>query len=627
MTTDATPQGARPNDAEAQQAAPALKSLLHAFCHLDKAPKALAEVQTHLGIDGIYLQYQNLLGDQAADQLVAAASTSMQKHKVALKKALKALSAQAPCTETSLTLAGKPYQAVLINELEEKHVDGRVLFLSQSPLPAASQLQAAADGIFTGLVATQLKLQIALLQNNLRYQVIWSESMEWAKTVEVANNDFFKSLMQRSSLIVNASCAAIYIHSARARHSEPPQNGGQWLYRHLDPALLEQVIAAQGDLDFFCPEQTTTRFFTPTDSPELVALGSFMLVPVRRNEQILASLVLLKPKAAFGILDEIYVSQLLNQTLSNIERHALLSELKVTNQKILEEKQEQLSLIDKLESTQQQLMQSEKMASIGQLAAGVAHEINNPIGYVSSNINSLSNYVKDLLKVIEQAEQVAGESEDPGMQEKITGLIEEYDIEFLKSDINELLRESQEGIKRVKHIVQDLKDFSHVEQAEMQLADLHKCLDSTLNIVNNELKYTCTIEKRYGQIPHIECVSSQLNQVFMNLLVNAGHAIEKEGLIIVETLREGDQVKVKITDNGKGIDPKNMRKLFEPFFTTKPVGKGTGLGLSISYGIVQKHHGHIEVESTLGKGTTFTITLPIQQPEQPGETPAAGGNQ
>ena len=175
------------------------------------------------------------------------------------------------------------------------------------------------------------------------------------------------------------------------------------------------------------------------------------------------------------------------------------------------------------------------------------------------------------------------------------------------------MKESRDGITRVKKIVQDLKDFSHVDaQDEWQWADLHKGLDSTLNIVWNEIKYHAEVIKEYGEIPEVECFPSQLNQVFMNLLVNAAHAITDKGIITIRTGRQGEEVFIRIADTGKGIPEENLKRVFDPFFTTKPVGKGTGLGLSLSYGIMQKHNGRIEVQSEVGKGATFTLWLPIK---------------
>jgi len=281
------------------------------------------------------------------------------------------------------------------------------------------------------------------------------------------------------------------------------------------------------------------------------------------------------------------------------------------------EKAEQQKLIKKLEEAQNQLLQSEKMASIGQLAAGVAHEINNPIGYVYSNLGTLEKYVHDAFGMIGLYEQAEGAIADEAVRARLKAAREKLDIVFLKEDLVALMGESKDGITRVKKIVQNLKDFSHIDIAdEWHFADLHKGLDSTLNIVHNEIKYKANIVREYGDIPEIECMSSQLNQVFMNLLVNAAHAIEERGTITVRSGRQEEEVWVEIADTGKGIAPEHLKKIFDPFFTTKPVGKGTGLGLSLSYGIVQKHHGRIEVQSEPGKGTTFRVWLPVRRTQE-----------
>lgn len=276
------------------------------------------------------------------------------------------------------------------------------------------------------------------------------------------------------------------------------------------------------------------------------------------------------------------------------------------------EKRVQLKVLE-LEDAQSALLQTEKMASIGQLAAGVAHEINNPVGYINSNLGSLKQYLDDLLKVIEVYEQSEALITDEGQKQVIQAMKQQVDLDFLRQDLKELLQESEEGVKRVKQIVQDLKDFSHVDAVEWQWADLHKGIDSTLNIVWNELKYKAKVVKEYGELPEIECIASQLNQVFMNLLVNAAHAIEEHGTITIRTGVQDDAVWVEIEDTGKGMNAETQRKIFDPFFTTKPVGKGTGLGLSLTYGIIQKHQGQIEVNSKPDKGTTFRITLPVKR--------------
>jgi signal transduction histidine kinase len=190
------------------------------------------------------------------------------------------------------------------------------------------------------------------------------------------------------------------------------------------------------------------------------------------------------------------------------------------------------------------------------------------------------------------------------------------DFNYLKEDIPSLLKESQDGLTRVTRIVQDLKDFSHVDESNWQQANLEQGIDSTLNVVSNEIKYKAEVVKQYAGLPSVECMPSQLNQVFMNLLMNAAQAIDQKGTITIRTGKSGEEVWVEIEDTGKGISPENINRIFDPFFTTKPIGKGTGLGLSLSYGIVQKHHGRIEVKSQVGKGSVFRVSLPVQQQKQ-----------
>ena len=287
-------------------------------------------------------------------------------------------------------------------------------------------------------------------------------------------------------------------------------------------------------------------------------------------------------------------------------------------QDVAEAQMQNLVLLNQqLEDAHNQLLQSEKLAAIGLLAAGVAHEINNPIGFVNSNLGTLNRHVTDLLTII-AAYETAAASDEPALASRFqhaNNLKDELELDYLKTDILALLAESQEGLVRVKKIVQSMKDFSRIERREACRADdLHQGIEATLNVVWNALKYKCEVRKEYGDLPLVECVLSELNQVFMNLLVNASHAIEERGVVSIRTGLGEEEVWVEIADSGKGIAPENLSRIFDPFYTTKPVGQGTGLGLSLSYGIVEKHHGRIEVTSELGKGTTFRVWLPIHQP-------------
>ncbi|MBK9615645.1 MAG: PAS domain-containing protein [Uliginosibacterium sp.] len=322
------------------------------------------------------------------------------------------------------------------------------------------------------------------------------------------------------------------------------------------------------------------------------------LVSERTSELVTAKAALEADVASRKLIEEAMQQRLQEVTELNIQLH---------------EAQERLV------QSQQQLLQNEKLASIGQLAAGVAHEINNPIGYVFSNIGTLQNYIDDLLTLIDASVKAESEIASAATRAELAGLRKRIDLDYLKSDVLDLMRESREGIERVRKIVQDLKDFSHVDAtADWQWVDLRRGLESTLNIVNNEIKYKADVIKEFGELPQIQCMPSQLNQVFMNLFVNAAHAMPDNvrGTITVRTGQLDHEVWVEVSDTGSGMPPEVMQRIFEPFFTTKPIGKGTGLGLSLSFGIVKKHNGRIEVSSTPGAGTTFRVILPISQTDE-----------
>ncbi len=287
-------------------------------------------------------------------------------------------------------------------------------------------------------------------------------------------------------------------------------------------------------------------------------------------------------------------------------------ELLEANRTLAIEKDQQIVLNHQLQEAQSHLIQSEKMASIGQLAAGVAHEINNPLGYIYSNLHTLQQYLKDLLKIAEAAEGMAAQLPDGDASlQRFRHLQKAVDLPFIQEDLPELVSEAMEGAVRAKKIVQDLRDFSRNSLQECDLFDLEAGLDTTLNLVANELKFKAEVIKEYAGLKPFHCVGAQLNQVFMNLLLNAAQAIEEFGKIFIRTGYQDDEwLWVEIEDTGPGISAELQAKIFDPFFTTKPVGQGTGLGLSVSYKIIQDHGGRIDLKSELGKGSTFRIVLP-----------------
>ncbi len=406
-------------------------------------------------------------------------------------------------------------------------------------------------------------------------------------------------------------------------------------YRHRRPLLADLIVAGlEEGLEQHYPRkwhrsaQIPGAYEAEDFFPNIGASGHwlhFTAAPLRDHEgrvvgaietlrdvteRRLAENALRRAHDNLGTLVEQRTAQLaeMNEKLQEDirQRHLAEADLRRSNLELTQ-------LNQQLSQAQQQLVQADKLASIGQLAAGVAHEINNPVGYIFSNFTTLQSYFDQLFMLLDAYQQAETQMGDPA---PLRALRERIDLDYLRQDIPALMTESREGIVRVRHIVQDLKDFSRVDaNQEWVWSNLHRGIDSTLNIVCNEVKYKADVIKHYGDIPDIQCLPVQINQVVMNLVVNAAHALGAErGCITVSTGRDGEEhVWIEVADNGCGIPPEIVQRIFDPFFTTKAVGNGTGLGLSVSYGIVKKHGGRIEVESEPGRGSRFRVCLPIHQ--------------
>ncbi|VVN76810.1 Adaptive-response sensory-kinase SasA [Pseudomonas fluorescens] len=401
--------------------------------------------------------------------------------------------------------------------------------------------------------------------------------------------------------------------------------GGEEGLAKLNLALQEQCPYALAFVDMRMPDgwdgaKTIEHLWQQDPQLQVVVCTAYsdyswdeLLDRLQAHDRLL---ILKKP------FDNIEVQQMANTLLTKwqmTERASLqMHHLEhLVDQRTAQFKQASVALqreIDERKQLEGQLVQSEKLASLGQLAAGVAHEINNPIGFISSNLGSLDGYFQQLLSMLD-AYQAAGQTLPPEPAAQLQKLCKELELDFLLEDIPVLIRESKEGIGRVSQIVKDLKDFSRVDtQQQWQWANLQQGIESTLNIVASELKYKADVVKEYQNLPDIECLPSQINQVIMNLVVNAAQAMGPErGVITLRTGLQGETAWIEVADNGSGIAPETLQKIFDPFFTTKPVGQGTGLGLSLSYGIVKKHGGDISVRSELGAGTTFRVLLPLRQ--------------
>ena len=282
--------------------------------------------------------------------------------------------------------------------------------------------------------------------------------------------------------------------------------------------------------------------------------------------------------------------------------------------KVIEETNMELNTVLKnLQETQSQLVQSEKMASLGQLTAGVAHEINNPINFVSANIKPLKDDLADIIQCIHKYQQTI---KDKGLEhefKEVEQFNEKIDLQFALAEVDDLLKGIEEGARRTSEIVKGLRNFSRLDQHDVKKADLIEGIESTLTLLHSTYRDKIVIIKEYGAIPEIDCYPGQLNQVFMNLLSNAVQAINGPGKIYIKTSLINGFIKISIKDSGPGIQEEIRKKIFDPFFTTKDVGKGTGLGLSISYGIIEKHKGKLEVFSEPGQGAEFVISLPLTQ--------------
>jgi signal transduction histidine kinase len=329
---------------------------------------------------------------------------------------------------------------------------------------------------------------------------------------------------------------------------------------------------------------------------------SILCVPIFSGGRVIGVIQVLNRRGRpFGDQDQRLLEALAGIGGVAIENARLVENLE---EKVQERTAQLMRTLAELRETQAQLVQSEKMAALGQLVAGVAHEINTPLGAITSNADLLARALNKIGEAA-NADEVARYIDRAG----------------------KMLGTSREACRRINEIVRSLRNFSRLDEAERKPADLHEGLESTLTLADHVLKNRIKVNRDYGQIPQIDCYANQLNQVFLNILVNGAHAIEGEGEVTIRTryvppAESDDKAKatngvviVEISDTGYGIPPENLKRIFDPGFTTKGVGVGTGLGLSISYRIIENHRGKIEVESTVGKGSTFRITLPVKMPQ------------
>lgn len=423
------------------------------------------------------------------------------------------------------------------------------------------------------------EIQVQHLMLNQTFSLIETAKKEWEKIVDCINDIII--LIDDKDVILRTNKRLVDISNVKF----VDLLGRKWQEVFRESGLVYEILDT-GDIEFYHP---SGRYFN---------FNIYYINDFRNTKQFAATIIL--------------------QDITSIKR---LTRQLEENQRVLEKKQEELeSAYDRLKSAQSQILQQEKMASIGQLAAGVAHEINNPTGYIMSNLNTLLKYSERIKDFVSSQTEILdaifnGTKINKDILTKLKEKRKTLKFDYIMEDILSLVSESIDGAHRIKQIVQDLKSFSRVDEAEYKLADINAGIESTINIIWNELKYKASVIKELGDIPRTKCNLGQLNQVFMNIFINAVQAIKEKGVIKVKTWSEDSKIYISISDTGVGIPKDKISKIFDPFFTTKPVGEGTGLGLSIVYDIVHKHGGEIKVESELGIGTTFTVSIPVVNKE------------
>jgi len=375
------------------------------------------------------------------------------------------------------------------------------------------------------------------------------------------------------------------------RKPEFPQHNGERPIVN-EATVAEWSLANKIDVFLNDAEKDYSRyFFDPIVSSELLPAKSVLCYPMIINDQPIGVICVMSYR------NNAYTEYHLNMIRSLM---AYVS-VAIDNSKVYEE----------LKATQSQLVQSEKMASLGQLTAGVAHEINNPINFVSAGIESLKNNYQEIKKLLEAYMELKPGEDNTEQLLKLEKHKREIEIDDLLSEIEDLYRSIKNGATRTTEIVKNLRNFTRLDENEFKLSNLEEGLDSTLVILNSQLKDRIEVIKEYGHMPLVNCFPGQINQVFINILNNAAQAIDGPGKIWIKTHVVDGFAEINIKDSGSGMTDEVKNRIFDPFFTTKDVGIGTGLGLSISYGIIEKHHGTISVDSTVGEGTQFTIKIPL----------------
>ncbi|NJO40154.1 MAG: HAMP domain-containing protein [Cyanobacteria bacterium CRU_2_1] len=472
---------------------------------------------------------------------------------------------------------------------------------------------------------------IPVMRNPTRFQAAQNEFLQRVNRVETLLHQ-----IQSSTSPEDIASVQPFLEAFEAE-LESYAEQLETVLEEIDPATLQpdDVPVVQQKLNDFIDSPVSLRLFRFSD--ELITLieraeyqNQLAEAALDRSEIIRVEIIVVSVLLSIGIamMSAVYTSyaiarpiKIVTKVAQQVTQKADFSlQVPITTQDEVGSLASSLNqLIERIEDytrelqdTQTQLIQTEKMSSLGQMVAGIAHEINNPVNFIYGNLSYTKIYTEDLLGLVHLYRQ-----HYPNATPEIQERIEAIDLDFLNEDLPKLLSSMKLGADRIRQLVLSLRNFSRLDEAETKLSDLHEGIDSTLLLLGNRLKHEIDVVKHYGDLPLVECYPAQINQVFMNIIGNAIDALleNKDQIskkITIQTEAQQDWVKICIQDNGSGIPQTIMSKLFDPFFTTKPIGQGTGLGLAICYQIVEKHHGKIQVHSTIGKGAEFIIMLPIK---------------